>query len=115
MFHMTGSFNQPVGAWDVGQVTRMDVRRRPCRVGWWLEGALLPPDGTHFARAVPFAQEMFYYAGAFNQPVEAWDVDQVTRMDVRRRLRQEPGEVRGGSGWGAVLCHCSTHSAFICT
>ena len=31
------------------------------------------------------AQSMFYGASAFNQPVEAWDVGQVTNMGVRRR------------------------------
>ena len=96
---MNGAFDQPVGAWDVGQVTRMDVRRRPCRVGWWL-GALFCHRTTHtcFARAVTFAQEMFYQSGAFNQPVEAWDVGQVTRMDVRRAPPASGArrEVRGG-------------------
>ena len=31
------------------------------------------------------AQGMFSSATAFNQPVEAWDVGQVTNMGVRRR------------------------------
>ena len=29
MFNSAGAFNQPLGAWDVGQVTNMQVRRRP--------------------------------------------------------------------------------------
>jgi len=29
MFHSASSFNQPVEAWDVGQVTTMNVRCRP--------------------------------------------------------------------------------------
>ena len=101
----SSAFNQPVAAWDVGQVTKMSVRRRPrvgSRRGWGGCGAGGPLHATvsptRHARAV--AQQMFKGASAFNQPVEAWDVDQVTRMDVRRRLRQEPGEVRGGVGLG---------------
>ena len=31
MFRNARAFNQPVAAWDVGQVTSMSVRRRPCR------------------------------------------------------------------------------------
>ena len=40
------------------------------------------------------AQSMFYSASAFNQPVEAWDVSQVTNMWVRRR----PASGSQGSG-----------------
>ena len=31
---------------------------------------------------------MFYEAGSFNQPVNAWDVGKVTSMWVRRRPRR---------------------------
>ena len=31
------------------------------------------------------AQRMFYYASSFNGPLEAWDVGQVTGMQVRQR------------------------------
>ena len=33
MFHTATSFNQPLAAWDVDQVTGMRVRRRPCELG----------------------------------------------------------------------------------
>jgi surface protein len=46
------------------------------------------------------SQAMFFGARAFNQPVAAWDVAQVTDMTVRRRPRRElaggVGVVRGG-------------------
>ena len=48
MFSFASAFNQPLNAWDVGQVTSMD--------------------------------SMFYSASAFNQPLSAWDVGQVTSM-----------------------------------
>ena len=41
MFHYTNSFNQPLAAWDVGQVTNMGVRRRP-RLGRLLLRTQLP-------------------------------------------------------------------------
>ena len=64
------------------------------------------------ARAVwRVAQAMFAYT-AFNGPVEAWDVGQVTRMDVRRRLfsgvgggvagRDVPGASCAQLIWGHV-------------
>ena len=40
-------------------------------------------------------QGVFDYASAFNQPVEAWDVGQVIRMDVRRRVRRRETEGLG--------------------
>ena len=81
----SSAFNQPVAAWDVGQVTKMSVRRRPrvgSRRGWGGCGAGGPLHATvsptRRARAV--AQQMFKGASAFNQPVEAWDVGKVTSM-----------------------------------
>jgi hypothetical protein len=61
----------------------------------------LPPERPlerRRARAVwRVAQAMFAYT-AFNGPVEAWDVGQVTRMDVRRQahVARAGGE---GLGW----------------
>ena len=65
--------------------------------GWealgWLRG------GRSFATGAPtrpararcgVAQAVFMHANAFNQSVEAWDVGQVTSMEVRRRPRWEP-------------------------
>ena len=53
------------------------------------------------------AQTMFSGASAFNQPVEAWAVGQVTSISVRRR----PPREREGSRWLAgrrAFCHWST-------
>ena len=48
------------------------------------------------------AQFMFNEAAAFNQPLEAWDVGQVTTMQVRRR----PSWGLGGAGrWAWPLTH----------
>ena len=42
------------------------------------------------------AQAMFYGAGSFNQPVNAWNVGKVTSMWVRRRpSRGLEGQARG--------------------
>ena len=114
MFYSASAFNQPVAAWDVGQVTSMLVRRRPPRergrvgvVGQGLSFATLwrIPRARPFvtgaltqrARAVCAAQNLFYVASAFNQPVEAWDVGQVNSMRVRRH--PHVGSWRGWGGW----------------
>ena len=81
------TFNEDVNAWDVGQVTNMNVRRRALRQGH------KAPARTQLLRERPqavcacagAAQTMFYYASAFNQPLAAWDVGQVINMNVRRR------------------------------
>ena len=59
------------------------------------------------------AQSMFSSASAFNQPLDAWDVGQLTTMAVRRRPGH--GSWRGwGGGREAVLCHRSTHTRRAC-
>ena len=46
MFHDAAAFNQPLGSWDVGSVTDMEVRRRP-------PPALHPlPDGERANRCM---------------------------------------------------------------
>ena len=89
MFSRATAFNQPVAAWDVGQVTYMQVRRRPRPggVGGLLCTQLPRRSATSRARVLVVAQSMFGYARSFNQPVEAWDVGQVTSMQVRCRPR----------------------------
>ena len=88
MFEAAKVFNQPLAAWDVGQVVDMEVRRRP---HWVSEGRGM---GARAARSGlgrlslrvrwHCAQEMFYRSHRFNQPVAAWDVGKVTTMEVRR-------------------------------
>ena len=83
MFYYANSFNQPVAAWDVGKVTNMEVRRCP-RLGWVLLRTQLPRGVARACVCAGAAQDMFYYANSFNQPVAAWDVGKVTNMEVRR-------------------------------
>ena len=84
MFFRAKDFNQPLAAWDVGQVTTMHVRRRPRRVR--ANTSQLARTSGACAR-VGATQEMFEHAWAFNQPVAAWDVGKVVDMKVRHRLR----------------------------
>ena len=88
MFSYASVFNQPVAAWDVGQVTDMQVRRRPASQDWGLLRTQLPRRSGHTPYVCAGAtQSMFSNAAVFNQPVEAWDVGQVTTMRVRCHLR----------------------------
>ena len=68
MFQLASSFDQPVEAWNMGQVTTT-----------WI---------------------MFNNAAAFNQPVGAWNMAKVTDTSVRRspsnHTRSTDGE--GGAG-----------------
>ena len=89
MFQNARAFNQPLAAWDVGQVTSMQVRRRPAS-GFGapahtqlLSGAVTSRVLVTTCVRVLAAQYMFRYASAFNQPLAAWDVGQVTTMQVR--------------------------------
>jgi surface protein len=69
----------------------------------------LPAEHPLGVRVRGMAQSMFSYASAFNQPLDAWDVGQLTTMAVRRRPGD--GSWRGwGGGREAVLCHRSTHT-----
>ena len=90
MFIYARAFNQPVEAWDVGQVTNMQVRRRPVSQDRGLLHTQLPSrSATSRARVLVVAQNMFYYANSFNQPVDAWDVGKVSSMGVRCHLRRD--------------------------
>jgi len=116
MFMGANAFNQPVEAWDVGQVTSMEVRHCPRRRGWdggGGEGGTFN-DANSACACAGAAQSMFYSASAFNQPVAAWDVGQVTNMRVRRRPRWEGLGGVGVVAGRAVLCHGSTNSACAC-
>ena len=66
--------------------------REPVVLGWMARArGPLPLEHSQVGRARPIgvAQGMFASARAFNQPVEAWHVDQVTSMDVRHHLGLE--------------------------
>ena len=76
--------------WKLGT----SARSRPCLCAAALpQGHRAPAHTAHTPLWGPqtvcacagAAQSMFSWASAFNQPVEAWDVGQVTSMHVRRR------------------------------
>ena len=75
------------------------MRKPPaCRVAVWKQ----------HVTCAGAAQSMFYLATAFNQPVAAWDVGQVTNMNVRRCLRLGcRGWDLAREGWDFVHA-CST-------
>ena len=58
------------------------------------------------------AQEMFAEASAFNQPVNSWDVGQVSNMKVRRCLRSDIGAVTACHGSVTRACWCRAQSMF---
>ena len=103
------NFDEDLNAWDVGRVTSMDVRCSLCS-GWGV--GLIGPGcgwglmctaglGPGLTACAP-AQAMFYGAGSFNQPVNAWNVGKVTSMWVRRR----PSGGGGGPGlWLSAHAH----------
>ena len=101
------TFNEDVNAWDVGQVTNMNVRRRALRQGH------KAPARTQLLRERPqavcacagAAQTMFYYASAFNQPLAAWDVGQVINMNVRRRPASGSQGFTHSCACGAATSH----------
>ena len=86
MFSSASTFNQPLAAWDVGQVINMQVRRRPAS---WSQGSCTRTaaqrSGHKPCACAGAAQYMFSSASTFNQPLAAWDVGQVINMQVRRR------------------------------
>ena len=97
------TFDEDINAWDVGRVTSMDVRCRLFSGGGdgvigpaWLEPHLHSWSGARSDGVRAGAQAMFYGAGSFNQPVNAWNVGKVTSMWVRRRpSRGLEGQARG--------------------
>ena len=118
MFSSTSGFNQPVAAWGVGQVTDMQVRRCPASQDQGLLRTQLPRrPATSRACVLVAAQGTFSYARRFNQPVAAWDVGQVTDMQVRRRpASQDRGLLRTQlprrSGHTPYVCAGATQSMF---
>ncbi|WP_205728912.1 BspA family leucine-rich repeat surface protein, partial [Flagellimonas onchidii] len=98
MFNMTGSFNQDISNWDVGNVTNMfgmfedsQVFNQPLD-GWDvssvtnMEGLFRSaqmfnqPIGSWDTSSVENMASMFNMTGSFNQDISNWDVGNVTNM-----------------------------------
>ena len=99
MFYQAGAFNQPIGSWNVGNVTSMVAMFQQANafnqpIGSWNVSNVTSMGGMF--RGASFNQNisswdvskvtdmnlMFYQAGAFNQPIGSWDVGKVTSMFV---------------------------------
>jgi surface protein len=74
MFYEAAAFNQPIGAWDVSQVTNMLLM-------FGHAVAFNQPIGTWDVGAVTCMESMFASTEAFNQPIGGWNVGSVTNMD----------------------------------
>ncbi len=73
LFDRKRSFNQPIGNWDVSNVTNMD--------GMFLYAVSFnQPIGNWDVSEVTSMYRMFAGANSFNQPIGNWDVGNVTSM-----------------------------------
>ena len=75
------TFNQPIGNWDVSNVTNMGSM-------FFGNSTFNQPIGKWDVSSVTNMGYMFYAATAFNQPIGAWDVSNVTDMEQMFRLAE---------------------------
>ena len=98
MFNSASDFNQPISAWDVGNVNNMYLMFTGAtafnqNIGSWnvsrvsnmdsmfnSASAFNQPIGSWNVGNVTTMFGMFNQATAFNQPISAWDVSSVTNM-----------------------------------
>jgi surface protein len=73
MFNLATSFNQPIGSWNVSNVTNMSSMFN-------LATSFNQPIGSWNVSNVTFMTSMFQRATNFNQPIGSWDVGNVTIM-----------------------------------
>lgn len=106
LFQYNGNFNQPIGNWDVSNVTSMlemfsrtnfnqpieawDVSKVADMTKMFFGSAFNQPIGAWNVSKVTSMREMFGggddggfedYEAFFNQPIGEWDVSNVTKMD----------------------------------
>jgi surface protein len=72
VFGQVSTFNQPIGTWDVGNVTNMQAM--------FVATAFNQPIGSWNVSNVTYMNNMFLGASAFNQPIGSWDVSNVKIM-----------------------------------
>jgi surface protein len=72
MFYENSTFNQPIGNWDVSNVTNMNFM--------FSNSTFNQPIGNWDVSNVTFMTSLFYNS-TFNQPIGNWDVSNVTFMN----------------------------------
>jgi surface protein len=91
------AFNQPIGSWDVSNVTDMEYM-------FYDASAFNQPIGDWNVSSVTTMGGMFGSNAAFNQPIGSWDVSNVTDMEY---MFQESSFNQDISSWsvdGVTSC-----------
>ena len=81
MFYGAQAFNQPIGNWDVSNVTDMQqMFSGVVENDATITSPFSQPIGDWDVSSVTNMGFMFYSAQSFNQPIGDWDVSSVTDM-----------------------------------